>query len=318
MQAFSTGLTPRGDAVDTEILPGALGRRFKLGKPCLAQVVVTIIDTVPTGCSVWSFVKDCAVPEQARLGIGAGDHATAAAALAAQRLPNVGYADVPAKKRPMFKHPNNEAHRERLLAADQEDPAQVPLSPSEELILAQLPARGKRGHNSDQRKKIARQRKVRKLRDSIVDPEEVFGSLPEFPFAEHPNLPENLSGHEQGVDRNVRNTVSQKKGVKHSQVIHDVYAEFGKGEKGTEVWLFVKSGRDGVLYLTQEGLGNKWGVTQVGSDLSFSQKKKGNFIEKVFKKVLFEVSGVGKKRTTITAKPFDSTEWESLVRLSHT
>ena len=202
MQAFSTGLTPRGDDVDDAILPGFLGRRFKLGKPPFAQVVVSVIDTVPTGQSVWSFVKDC-VPELPRLGIGAGDRATAAAVLATQRLPNVGYADVPAKQRPMYKHPTNVAHRGRMaLVADQEDPALGPLSPPEELILAQLPARDKRVHTGPglPREKTTRQRKESKRRDSHNDLEEVaeaFGEVAAqavFPFAEPP-IPRVLGPH---------------------------------------------------------------------------------------------------------------------------
>ena len=53
---------------------------------------------------------------------------------------------------------------------------------------------------------------------------------------------------------------------------HDVFAEFGGEEKSPEVWLFVKSGRGNIQYLTQEGLDDKWGVTQVKSHQSFFQK----------------------------------------------
>ena len=333
MQAFSTGLTPRGDAVDDAILPGFLGRRFKLGKPPFAQVVVSVIDTVPTGQSVWSFVKDC-VPELPRLGIGAGDRATAAAVLATQRLPNVGYADVPAKQRPMYKHPNNVAHRGRMaLVADQEDPALGPLSPPEDLILAQLPARGKRVHTGPglAREKTTRQRKQSKRSDSHNDLEEVaeaFGEVAAqavFPFAEPPiprvpgpHLPEVPDHHhvDKGRGRSERNIVSRNKAGK--QVTHDVFAEFGGEEKAPEVWLFVKSGRGNIQYLTQEGLGDKWGVTQLRSHQSFSQKTALELIEKVFKNVLFDVSGVGKYRTTITTKPFDRGEWDALVQQSRT
>ena len=157
--------------------------------------MICIIDTVPQGSSVWSFLKDCTFPKQSRLGIGAGEHAAAAAALRAQRLPNVGYANVSPNQRPMFNHPNNVAHRQRIIA-EQEDPAlsQGPLSPSEELILAQLPARGKRGHTgpSHQREKTTRQRKQSKRSNSPNTPEEIFEEVVAqavFPFTEPP-IPE--------------------------------------------------------------------------------------------------------------------------------
>ena len=71
--------------------------------------------------------------------------------------------------------------------------------------------------------------------------------------------------------------------------------------------------------MTQEGLGDKWRVTQLRSHQSFSQKTALELIEKVFKNVLFDVSGVARKyRTTITTKPFDRGEWDALVQQSRT
>lgn len=104
-------------------------------------------------------------------------------------------------------------------------------------------------------------------------------------------------------------------GTPISQSKHDVYAEFGGREEAPEIWLFVKAG-NGIQYLTQEGLdGGRWGVLPMNKkDMLYREKVHAEHIQQTFKSVLFEVSGVGKEKKTVTADAFDPSKCEELMQ----
>ena len=79
-------------------------------------------------------------------------------------------------------------------------------------------------------------------------------------------------------------------------------AEAAEGVQA-EVWLYVKSGR--VCKFLEKTPNQCWRVTKEDFDIAGD-------VQQIWRNVVFNVTGRGRSTVTITAQPFNSSEWKAL------